>query len=165
VDEPAGSAASSVRRGVISLGRRLRAERSSASLTGLELSVLGHLRRSGLMSPGDLAAAEHVQPQSLTRTLTGLESGGLLGRTPDPADGRRSLLAITPSGQDALRAEMEQRDDWLAAAMTDSFTSTEIEVLRLAGELLDRLAQSSPRPRQAQHDHEDFSVSETENRT
>ena len=96
------------------------------------------------MSPGDLAAAERVQPQSLTRTLTGLESGALLGRTPDPADGRRSLLAITPSGQDALRAEMEQRDDWLAAAMTDSFTRTEIELLRLAGELLDRLAQASP---------------------
>lgn len=96
------------------------------------------------MSPGDLAAAEHVQPQSLTRTLTGLESSGLLGRTPDPADGRRSLLAITPSGQDALRAEMERRDDWLAAAMTDSLTSTEIELLRLAGELLDRLAQSGP---------------------
>ena len=131
-----------MRRGVISLGRRLRAERTGSGLTALELSVLGHLHRSGARSPGDLAAAEHVQPQSLTRTLTRLEAGALLRRTPDPADGRRSVLAITPSGQDALRAEMEQRDNWLAAVMADSLTSTEIELLRLAGELLDRLARA-----------------------
>ena len=92
------------------------------------------------MSPGDLATIEHVQPQSLTRTLTRLESDALLGRSPDPADARRSLLAITPSGQDALRAEMGQRDNWLAAAMAEHLTSTEIELLRLAGDLLDRLA-------------------------
>lgn len=132
-----------MRRGVISLGRRLRAERSSIGLTGLELSVLGHLNRNGPMSPGALAGAERVQPQSLTRTFTGLEAGALVGRTPDPADGRRSLLAITPAGQEALRAEMEQRDSWLERAMTDSLTSTEIELLGLAGELLDRLARGA----------------------
>ena len=140
MDEATGVAASSVRRGVIGLGRRLRAERSGPGPTGLELSVLGHLHRRGPMSPGDLATIEHVQPQSLTRTLTRLESDALLGRSPDPADGRRSLLAITPSGQDALRAEMGQRDNWLAAAMAEHLTSTEIELLRLAGDLLDRLA-------------------------
>ena len=46
------------------------------------------------MHTGDLATIEHVQPQSLTRTLIRLESDALLGRTPDPADGRRSLLAM-----------------------------------------------------------------------
>jgi DNA-binding MarR family transcriptional regulator len=137
------AAASSVRRGVISLGRRLRAERSGAGLTGLELSVLGHLYRSGPMSPGNLAAAEHVQPQSLTRTLTGLASAGLIRRTGDPADGRRSLLAGTVAGQDALRAEMQRRDTWLATAMSQTLTGTEIELLRLAGDLLDRLAQAN----------------------
>ncbi|HEY2593384.1 MAG TPA: MarR family transcriptional regulator, partial [Chloroflexota bacterium] len=49
------AAAADVRRGVISLGRRLRLGRSAASLTALELSVLGHLHRRGPLSPGDLA--------------------------------------------------------------------------------------------------------------
>jgi DNA-binding MarR family transcriptional regulator len=145
--ESAFPAASAARRGVIGLGRRLRAERTGAGLTGLELSVLGHLHRRGPMSPGDLAAADRVQPQSLTRTLTRLESQALIGRAPDPADGRRSLLALTPAGQAALRAEMEQRDTWLAAAMAQELTSTEIELLRLAGDLLERLADTQlPRP-------------------
>jgi DNA-binding MarR family transcriptional regulator len=133
-------AASAVRRGVVSLGRRLRTERTPGGLTALELGVLGHLHRRGPLTPGDLAAAERVQPQSLTRTLTALQAARLTQREPDPADGRRSLLAITESGLAVLRAEMAQRDRWLAAAMAEHLTSTEIELLRLAGELMDRLA-------------------------
>jgi DNA-binding MarR family transcriptional regulator len=133
-------AAISVRRGVLALSRRLRTERSPGGLTSLELSVLGHLNRRGPMTPGDLAAADRIQPQSLTRTLTGLDADTLLSRRPDPADGRRSLLAITPAGVDALRREMDQRDQWLAAAMAARLTTTETELLRLAGELLERLA-------------------------
>jgi DNA-binding MarR family transcriptional regulator len=139
--EPALAAASAVRRGVIGIGRRLRSERG-AGLTGLELSVLGHLYRRGATSPGDLAGLERVQPQSLTRTLTRLESNGFAGRTPDPADGRRSLLELTAAGHETLRAEMAQRDAWLAAAMAEQLTTTEIELLRLAGDMLDRLAGS-----------------------
>ncbi len=133
-------AATSVRRGVISLGRRLRAERTPGGLTSLELSVLGHLNRRGPLTPGDVAAADRIQPQSLTRTLSSLAAAGLLSRQPDPSDGRRSLLAITAAGVGMLRDEMDQRDEWLARAVAEELTSTETEVLRLAGELLDRLA-------------------------
>jgi DNA-binding MarR family transcriptional regulator len=138
------SAASALRRGVTSIGRRLRLERTATGMTALELSVLGHLRRRGPLSPGELADAERVQPQSLTRTLAGLEEAGLTSRQPDPIDGRRSLLAITKSGQAALRAEMEQRDTWLAAAMAAQLTATEIGLLELAGPLLERLAAANP---------------------
>jgi DNA-binding MarR family transcriptional regulator len=140
----ATDAAVSVRRSVIGLARRLRLERTAASLTGLELSVLGQLNRRDAMTPGDLAAAERVQPQSLTRTLAELENRHLISRRPDPADGRRSLLVITESGSAALRAEMAERDIWLAAAMRATLTSTEIELLRLAASLLDQLAEARP---------------------
>lgn len=133
-------AAIAVRRGVTSLGRRLRTERTPGGLTSLELSVLGHLNRRGPLTPGDLAAADRIQPQSLTRTLMSLEAGGLLSRRPDPGDGRRSLLGITESGLDGLRTEVEKRDNWLAAAMAAHLTSTEAELLRLAAELLEHLA-------------------------
>lgn len=136
------TAATAVRRGVTSLGRRLRLERGG--LTALELSVLGHLHRRGALSPGELATAERVQPQSLTRTLASLEAAGLLARGADPDDGRRSLLVITEAGRDALRNDMQQRDVWLSQAMNRELTSTECELLRLSGELLERLATADP---------------------
>lgn len=136
------AAATAVRRGVTSLGRRLRLERGG--LTALELSVLGHLHRRGALSPGELATAERVQPQSLTRTLASLEAAGLLARGADPDDGRRSLLVITEAGRDALRNDMQQRDVWLSQAMNHELTSTECELLRLSGELLERLATADP---------------------
>jgi DNA-binding MarR family transcriptional regulator len=138
-DQPFGAAAA-VRRGVMSLGRRLKLERPPGGRTSLELSVLGHLHRRGPLTPGEIAAAERVQPQTLTRTLTGLESAGIISRTDHPEDGRRSLLTLTDSGRGALRADMAERDSWLAAAMSASLTSTETELLRLAAALLERLA-------------------------
>jgi DNA-binding MarR family transcriptional regulator len=138
------AAATEIRRGVISLARRLRLERNEVSLTALELSVLGQLHRLSSLSAGELAAAERVQPQSLTRTLAALEVAGLISRQSDPADGRRSLLAITEHGHDALRTEMQQRDNWLAGTMAAELTTTEIGLLRLAGPLLERLAAASP---------------------
>jgi DNA-binding MarR family transcriptional regulator len=143
-DDAHAAAATEIRRGVISLARRLRLERDEARLTALELSVLGHLHRRGPLTPGELATAERVQPQSLTRTLAALEAAGLASRQPDPADGRRSLLAIAEPGLTALRTEMTQRDAWLAAAMAAELTTTEIGLLRLAGGLLERLAAPDP---------------------
>jgi len=139
-DDTTRPAAVALRRGVTSLGRRLRMERVPGGLTAAELSVLAQLNRRGPLSPGEIAVAERVQPQSLTRTLGGLERGDYVSRAPDPADGRRSLLAVTESGVDALRAEMGQRDAWLAAAIDARLTPTEAELLRLAGELMERLS-------------------------
>jgi DNA-binding MarR family transcriptional regulator len=133
--------AATVRRGVMSLGRRLKLERPADSRTSLELSVLGHLLRGGQLTPGDIAAAERVQPQTLTRTLTSLERRHLISRVGHPQDGRRALLALTDAGRAALRTDMELRDAWLATAMAATLSGTEQELLRLASELLERLAQ------------------------
>jgi DNA-binding MarR family transcriptional regulator len=133
-------AAVAVRRAVLSIGRSLKAQRPAEGRPSLELSVLGHLHRRGPMTPGDLAAAERVQPQSLTRTLTSLEHVGMIDRTAHPRDGRRAVLTLTRAGLDALRTDMAVRDDWLAAAMASYLTETECELLRLAAGLLERLA-------------------------
>lgn len=137
-------AATAVRRGVIRLGRRLRAERPVHDITLLQLAVLAELNDAGPMTPGQLAAAQRVQPQSLTRVLATLEARGLLGRQADPGDGRRALLAITDDGHQALRRDVDARDRWLAQAMATQLTPTEQELLRLAGELMDRLVEPEP---------------------
>jgi DNA-binding MarR family transcriptional regulator len=131
-----------VRRGASRLARRLRSERPEHGLPLLKLNVLAQLSRRGPLSPGELAVAEHVLPQSLTRTLAGLEADGLITRRMDEHDRRRSSLALTTAGLDALRRDMRRRDAWLARTMAERLTPTECELLRLAGELMERLAEA-----------------------
>jgi DNA-binding MarR family transcriptional regulator len=132
--------ATAVRQGATRLARRLRIERPEAAQTSLEMGILAHLSRRGPTTPGALAAAERVQPQSLTRTLASLEREQLAVRQPDDRDRRRSLLAITEAGRQALARDMGGRDAWLARAMSIRLTHAERELLRIAGELMDRLA-------------------------
>jgi DNA-binding MarR family transcriptional regulator len=139
-DESLLTAATAVRQGTTRLARRLRIERPGPAQTSLEIGILGHLHRRGPATPGALAAAERIQPQSLTRTLASLERQNLAVRQPDGHDRRRSLLAITEAGRQALARDLRQRDAWLARAMALRLTRAEQELLRIAGELMDRLA-------------------------
>lgn len=135
-------AARSLRRGTLRLARRLRVERPRHGVSQLKVGVLAHLHRDGPMSPGELAAAEHIQPQSLSRTLASLEKEGLITRRVDHADRRRSTLEVTLQGQGALHADMHQRDLWLADAMTRLLTPAERQLLALAGDLMQKLAEA-----------------------
>ena len=135
-NEPAAAA---LRRGTTRLGRRLRSARRPGALSGNKVSVLGYLHRFGPATPGEIAAADGQRPQSLTRVFAELELAGLITRTRSDIDGRAAVLHLTDPGRDALREDMADRDRWLAAAMTQ-LTDTEIELLRLAGALMERLA-------------------------
>jgi DNA-binding MarR family transcriptional regulator len=139
-DEDLLTAATALRQGTTRLARRLRIERPEPAQTALEMGILAHLNRRGPTTPGALAAAERVQPQSLTRKLASLERQLLAVRQPDDRDRRRSLLAITEAGRQALTRDMRRRDAWLARAMALRLTRAEQELLRIAGELMDRLA-------------------------
>lgn len=143
VDPQLMTVAVTVRRSVMSLGRRLKLERPADGRTSLELSALGHLHQRGPMTPGEIAAAERVQPQTLTRTLTSLEADGLISKAAHPRDGRMILLELTEAGLAALRRDMAARDSWLAQAMAARLTATELELLRLAAGLLERVADAA----------------------
>lgn len=131
-----------LRRGVIRLGRRLRAERPADALSPNKVSVLGHLLREGPATPGEIAAAEHQKPQALTRVFADLQADGLVARVASDADGRSYVLALTAAGRTALERDMAVRDQWLAAAL-DQLSDTEVQLLAIAGPLLDRLADAA----------------------
>ncbi len=120
--------------------RRLRAERRGLGLS--QVTVLGRLDRGGPTSISALAAGESVRPQSMADTVASLVDAGLVGRSPDPGDGRRVLITLTPEGSEALAADRRQREGWLAAAIDRDFTAQERRVLEQAARLLDRLADS-----------------------
>jgi DNA-binding MarR family transcriptional regulator len=70
-------------------------------LTHAGLIVL-HLLESGFDSQSDLARMAQVEPQTMSRTVDRLVREGLVTRTPDPADRRRHVLAVTDSGRTAF---------------------------------------------------------------
>ena len=75
-------------RAVLSLGRRLRAERPDGAVPLAALGILVTLARSGPMVATRLAAEERLQPQSLTRIVARLEEGGVIARTRSTTDRR-----------------------------------------------------------------------------
>jgi DNA-binding MarR family transcriptional regulator len=137
-------AASAVRRGVQTLARRLQGERSPHGLSLTKISMLSHLARNGEMTPGELAAADRLRPQSVTRVLAELERDELAARARDGADGRQRRLRLTSAGLDALAEDMRERDAWLSGAMNDLLSPAEQELVRLAAGLLERLGGYRP---------------------
>jgi DNA-binding MarR family transcriptional regulator len=135
-----------IRHGVMHLARRMRLERGGDSLSPSKLIVLGWLMRSGPLTATELAARERVRPQSLTRTLASLEQDRLIDRTAGESDRRQSVIAITEQGRAALSRDMRRSDLWLSTAMTQRLSPTECEILRLAAQLMERLAVSDPDP-------------------
>ena len=131
--------ASTLRLAVMRLSRRMRAERADTSLTLSQLAALATLERSGPLTPRELAAAERVQPPSMTRLAASLEAAGLLVRTDHPTDGRQVLLSVSPAGSALLREDRRRRDAWLAHRLHE-LGPDDLEVLRRAAELLDRMA-------------------------
>jgi DNA-binding MarR family transcriptional regulator len=117
--------------------RRLRAERRDISLA--QVSVLGLLDRRGATTTSALATAERVRPQSMAATVASLVSSGLVTRRDDPADGRSSLIELTPAGHAMIEADRARREGWLAEAMERDLTAQERAVVAQATELLGRL--------------------------
>jgi DNA-binding MarR family transcriptional regulator len=134
--------ARALRTSLTRIQRRLRAERIDARAGLSSYSALGCLYRGGPMSAGELAAAERLQPQSLTRILAALEEQELITRAPDQADLRRSRLAITPLGLDVLRRNARHQEAWLGQAIAKNLSATERGLLRLAVQLLDLISGS-----------------------
>ena len=133
--------ASGLRLSVMRLSRRLRAERADHSLTLTQIATLSTLDQHGPLTPRELADRERVQPPSMTRVLTTLESLGLVTRTPHPTDGRQHLVARTARGAALLTEDRRRREAWLARRLAE-LTPGDRETLRAAAEILQRLAAS-----------------------
>lgn len=61
-------------------------------------SLLLHLARDGAMRASDLAASVGLDQSTVSRHLAQLEGSGLVVRTPEPADRRAHLIAVTEQG-------------------------------------------------------------------
>jgi DNA-binding MarR family transcriptional regulator len=131
--------AQALRPSVMRLARRLRQMRDdSVGLNSNQLSAMAVLLNSGDLLMGELAAAEKMQPPSMTRIVNGLEARGYVARRPDPADRRQCLVTLSDEGRKILLANRRRRDEWLAIRIAQ-LAPGEREVLREAIEILEKV--------------------------
>ena len=120
--------------------RRLREVAGRSDLSTGQASVLARLGKDEATTASALAALEGVRPQSMATTLASLEQLGLVGRSPDPADGRRQIVALTEAGRSVEQGNHEARVEWFIDVLDRRCTESERQTLLAAAAILDRLA-------------------------
>ena len=129
--------AAHLRLAVTRVARRLRQE-ANADLSPSLTSALAAIESHGPLTPSELAVSERVQRPTITRVLARLAEHGLVERAADPADGRSTLVTITPAGKELLRDLRTRRDAFLAKRLA-RLPAEDRAVLDRAAELLEAL--------------------------
>jgi DNA-binding MarR family transcriptional regulator len=136
-EPPTSLLAHELRETVVRVIRRLRAEPGPS--VG-RMAVMGRLERDGASSISELATAEKMRPQSMAQTVNDLETEGLVSRRPDPDDGRRAFIELTPGGRELLQTTRARRETWLTGVLESELDADERALLHDALVLLERIA-------------------------
>jgi DNA-binding MarR family transcriptional regulator len=123
----------------IRLLRRVREEDEESGLGPARLSALSVLVFGGARRLTDLARAEQVQPPTMTKIVSGLETAGLVRRAADSDDARAVKVVATARGRRLLVEGRRRRVRRLAAGLA-SFLPDELDVLAHAAALMERVA-------------------------
>jgi DNA-binding MarR family transcriptional regulator len=124
------------------LKRRFREKVNLGDLTSSQLAVLRRLDSDGPATVTTLARAEGMRPQSMGANIAALEAAGLVSGTPDPNDGRQTILSLTAACKDKVKVGRIACDDWLIEAIEKTLSSAEQHELARAIELLQRLVET-----------------------
>lgn len=117
------------------LSRALFESRLPDGMLVSHFSVLNHLIRvADGRTPLDLAQAFQVPKTTMTHTLTGLASRGLIEMRPNPMDGRSKCVWLTPEGR-------EFRNGAIAAMAPDLVVFAKEFPLERVEDLVPRLAE------------------------
>lgn len=93
--------------------------------------TLSVLDRSGPQRITALAVRETITQPAMTGLVQRLEASGLVGREPDPADGRATLIAITGKGRLTLM-DRRHKHDGVIAARVATLEQTQLSLLLAA---------------------------------
>src|SRR5947199_6558909 len=97
--------------------RHVRRNDPETGLSAARLSALSVLVFGGPRTLGELAAAEHVRPATMTRIVQALEEASLVSRERDPRDGRVAWLRATAKGERVMWRGRQRRVENLAALL------------------------------------------------
>jgi DNA-binding MarR family transcriptional regulator len=120
---------------------RVREHGGGNELTPSQASVILRLEMDGSATVSSLARAEGMRPQSMSAIVAPLQESGLVSGTPDPSDGRQTLMSLTPKCLTWLQEGRAARQDWLTATISQKLSVHEQQQLQAALELLTRLVE------------------------
>lgn len=123
--------------------RHVRREDPATGVSPARLSALSVLVFGGPRTLGELAAAEQVQPPTMTRIVQALEQDRLVRRERDADDGRVHRLHATAKGRRVMQSGRERRIASLAALL-DRLTKDEVARVREAAELVEQALAQQP---------------------
>lgn len=135
----ADNLAKDIRALVGKLKRRLREQAAPGDLTPSQISVLLRLEREGPATTSSLARLEGMRPQSMGAVIAPLEAAGLVSGTPDPKDGRQTILSLTDACRKWVEEGRAARQDWLTRTLEARLSPQEQDRLGEAITLLKRL--------------------------
>ena len=94
--------------------------------------ILRRLQQDGPLNVSVLAAALNLDGSTVTRQVTALQNDGLVDRSPDPRDGRGTMIAATPLGLEQVEKVRQARRVLYGTVLSDY---TEAERADLAAAL------------------------------
>jgi len=97
------------------------------------LPIFFALGNGGSLSQKTLTELAAVEQPTMAATLSRMERDGLVRRSPDPADGRSSLFALTPEAvakTDFIRAAVADINGVAAAALTEEQLPLYLDMLK-----------------------------------
>lgn len=128
--------AHSIRDLVTRLNRRFRKQISNADqLSVAELNVIRLLLDNQLL-PSELCAQLGLSSQYVSQVLQKLEGLAYISRKSADGDKRKSYALITDKGRKWLVNSREEREEWLARAIAERFSTEEKALIRKVVELL-----------------------------
>src|ERR1700685_1493250 len=120
---------------------RLREHGGHSDLTPSQTSVLLRLEKDGSAAVSCLARTEGMRPQSMSAVVTPLQESGLVRGTPDPSDGRQTLMSLTPKCLKLIQESRAARQDWLTTTISPKLSAQDRKKLQAAFELLKRMVE------------------------
>ncbi|HEV8599609.1 MAG TPA: MarR family transcriptional regulator [Gemmatimonadales bacterium] len=140
---PEFAAANTLHSAAIRLLRAIRVEDRASGLSGPRLSALSVIVFGGPLPMAALAAAEQVQPPTITRLVRELERDGLVERVRDADDRRVLRVRATARGRQVMEEGRRRRVARLAAGLK-ALPPADRKLLARAAELIERLARPEP---------------------
>lgn len=123
------------------LKQRVREQGGDKDLTPSQASVLLRLEQDGAATVSSLARAEGMRPQSMSAIVTPLQTSGLVRGTPDPNDGRQTLMSLTPKYLKWVEDRRAASQDWLTTTISQKLSIQEQKQLQATLQLLTRLVE------------------------
>lgn len=97
----------------------VRARAVHESLQPAAYLILNHVNENGPVRASTIVEVFHLDKGAISRHVHHLIELGLIDRTPDPDDGRATLLSVTDEGARRMKDVADHRRKWLDEQLGD----------------------------------------------